>query len=48
MKELGARDVPSLYATKKCQTLIEDLVGQPMEKVTARSSNIFISIISPK
>ncbi|KAG1874861.1 hypothetical protein F4604DRAFT_1924992 [Suillus subluteus] len=40
-KELGARDVPSLYATKKCQTLVEDLVGQPTEKVTARSRNTF-------
>ncbi|KAG2046047.1 hypothetical protein BDR06DRAFT_843849, partial [Suillus hirtellus] len=41
VKELGARDVPSLYATKKCQTLVKDLVGQPTEKVTARSGNIF-------
>ncbi|KAG0693799.1 hypothetical protein DFH29DRAFT_774696, partial [Suillus ampliporus] len=40
-KELGARDVPSLYATKKCQTFVEDLVGQPTEKVAARSGNTF-------
>ncbi|KAG2752138.1 hypothetical protein P692DRAFT_201687974, partial [Suillus brevipes Sb2] len=40
-RELGAQNVPSLDATKKCQLFIEDLVGQPTEKVTARSGNIF-------
>ncbi|KAG2104655.1 uncharacterized protein F5147DRAFT_746517 [Suillus discolor] len=33
-KQLGAKNVPSLDATKKCQLFIEDLV-------TARSGNIF-------
>lgn len=40
-KELGARNVPSLYAIKKCQKFVEDLLGQPTEKVTARSGNTF-------
>lgn len=40
-RELGAQNVPSLDATKKCQLFIEDLIGQPTEKVTARSGNIF-------
>ncbi|KAG1753908.1 uncharacterized protein EDB91DRAFT_1043935, partial [Suillus paluster] len=40
-KELGARDVPSLYAIKKSQAFVEDTVGQPTEKVSARSGNIF-------
>ncbi|KAG1819450.1 hypothetical protein EV424DRAFT_1472622 [Suillus variegatus] len=40
-KQLGAKNVPSPNATKKCQLFIEDLVGRPTEKVTARSGNIF-------
>ncbi|KAG2063878.1 hypothetical protein BDR04DRAFT_1130971 [Suillus decipiens] len=40
-KELGARNVPSLYAIKKCQKFVEDFLGQPTEKVTARSGNTF-------
>ncbi|KAG2099140.1 hypothetical protein BD769DRAFT_1631222 [Suillus cothurnatus] len=40
-KELGARDVPSLYALNRSQETIQKLVGDPTEKVTARSGNIF-------
>ncbi|KAG1832128.1 hypothetical protein EV424DRAFT_1313330, partial [Suillus variegatus] len=40
-KQLGAKNVPSLDGTKKCQLFIEDLVGRPTEKVTAQSGNIF-------
>ncbi|KAG2156935.1 uncharacterized protein EDB93DRAFT_1247115 [Suillus bovinus] len=40
-KELGARDVPSLYALNHFQETIQTLVGNPTEKVTARSGNIF-------
>ncbi|KAG1792534.1 uncharacterized protein BJ212DRAFT_1490639 [Suillus subaureus] len=35
-RELGTQNVPSLNATKKCQLFVEDLVGQPTEKVTAQ------------
>ncbi|KAG1762178.1 hypothetical protein EDD22DRAFT_743588, partial [Suillus occidentalis] len=40
-KELGAQNVPSLYAIKKCQKFVKDLLGQPTEKVTAQSGNTF-------
>jgi hypothetical protein len=40
-KELGARDVPSLYALNRSQETIQKLVSDPTEKVTARSGNIF-------
>ncbi|KAG1879856.1 hypothetical protein F4604DRAFT_1923063 [Suillus subluteus] len=40
-KELGARDVPSFGAVKKVQKHINRLVGDPTEKVTARSGDIF-------
>ncbi|KAG1726440.1 uncharacterized protein EDB91DRAFT_1254343 [Suillus paluster] len=37
----GGTRIWYMTATKKCQTFIEDLVGQPTEKVTARSGNVF-------
>ncbi|KAH7919605.1 hypothetical protein BV22DRAFT_968262, partial [Leucogyrophana mollusca] len=40
-KELGARDVPSLSALKACHSKLESLVGNPTEKVTARTGDIF-------
>ncbi|KAH9949290.1 hypothetical protein B0H21DRAFT_889914 [Amylocystis lapponica] len=40
-KELGACDVPSLGAVKRCQEHIRDLVGNPTEKVESRSGTIF-------
>ncbi|KAG1873405.1 hypothetical protein C8R48DRAFT_594331, partial [Suillus tomentosus] len=40
-KELGAHDVPSLYALNRSQETIQKLVGDPTEKVTACSGNIF-------
>ncbi|KAG1779722.1 hypothetical protein EV702DRAFT_944948, partial [Suillus placidus] len=40
-KELGARDVPSLYALNRCQESVQTLVGNPTEKITAHSGNIF-------
>ncbi|KIK34743.1 hypothetical protein CY34DRAFT_66346, partial [Suillus luteus UH-Slu-Lm8-n1] len=40
-KELGARDVPSLYAWNRSQQTIQALVGDLTEKVTAHLGNIF-------
>ncbi|KAI0040147.1 hypothetical protein FA95DRAFT_1464700, partial [Auriscalpium vulgare] len=40
-RELRAPDVPTLDAIKKCQQRIETLIGDPTEKVTAQSGNIF-------
>ncbi|KAG2064483.1 hypothetical protein BDR04DRAFT_1162485 [Suillus decipiens] len=40
-KELGARDVPSFDTVKKVQKHIDHLIGDPTEKVTARSGDIF-------
>jgi hypothetical protein len=40
-QQLGARDVPSLGAIKKSQKYLDSLVGDPTEKVTARSGNVF-------
>ncbi|KAG1855245.1 hypothetical protein F4604DRAFT_2042442 [Suillus subluteus] len=41
VKELGARDLPTLGAIKKLHTGLEDLVGDPTEKVTSQSGNVF-------
>ncbi|KAG1737140.1 uncharacterized protein EDB91DRAFT_1083172 [Suillus paluster] len=41
VQELGARDVPSLGAIKKSHMYLDTLVGDPTEKVTARSGNVF-------
>ncbi|KAG1735638.1 uncharacterized protein EDB91DRAFT_1250472 [Suillus paluster] len=40
-RELGACDVPSLYALNRVQESVRTLVGNPTEKITARSGNIF-------
>ncbi|KAG1723899.1 hypothetical protein EDB19DRAFT_1915867 [Suillus lakei] len=40
-KELGAHDVPSLYTLNRLQDSVRTLVGNPTEKITARSGNIF-------
>jgi hypothetical protein len=40
-KELGVRSLPSLGAMKKCQSHLQDLVGDPTEKVTSHSGNTF-------
>ncbi|KAG2099448.1 hypothetical protein BD769DRAFT_1329595, partial [Suillus cothurnatus] len=40
-KELGALDVPSLYALNRFQETVKTLVRNPTEKVTACSGNIF-------
>ncbi|KAG1736269.1 hypothetical protein EDD22DRAFT_745936, partial [Suillus occidentalis] len=40
-QQLGARDVPSLGAIKKSQKYLDSLVGDPTEKVTAHSGNVF-------
>ncbi|KAG1741897.1 uncharacterized protein EDB91DRAFT_1010901, partial [Suillus paluster] len=40
-KELGIRNLPSLGAMKKCQSHLQDLVGDPTEKVTSHSRNTF-------
>ncbi|KAG2147895.1 uncharacterized protein EDB93DRAFT_1059045, partial [Suillus bovinus] len=40
-RELGARDVPSFGAIKKVQKHIDCLIGDPTEKVSARSGDIF-------
>ncbi|KAG2097248.1 uncharacterized protein F5147DRAFT_747487 [Suillus discolor] len=38
---LGATGVPSLHSLRKAQDRIKELVGNPTEKVTAASGNIF-------
>ncbi|KAG2122908.1 hypothetical protein DEU56DRAFT_697074, partial [Suillus clintonianus] len=40
-REIGARDVPSLYALNRVQESVRTLVGNPTEKITAPSGNIF-------
>ncbi len=40
-KELGAKNVPSLYAIKKCQDQIRKLVGPSTERVVSRSGTVF-------
>ncbi|KAG1837184.1 hypothetical protein DFJ58DRAFT_669093 [Suillus subalutaceus] len=40
-RQLGAQDVPSLGAIKKSHKYLDNLVGDPTEKVMARSGNIF-------
>lgn len=39
--KLGATNVPSLYAIKKCQSEIIKLVGDPTERVVSKSGTIF-------
>ncbi|KAI6017560.1 hypothetical protein BKA83DRAFT_4015195, partial [Pisolithus microcarpus] len=40
-KELGARDVPSLYSLNSCHEEIKKLIGDPMKKVISASGNVF-------
>lgn len=40
-KELGARDVPSLYALKQHHKYLQDVVGDPTRKVVSPFGNIF-------
>jgi len=40
-KELGAPEVPSMYAMKKTQECIMNLLGAPTEKVTMASGSMF-------
>ncbi|KAG1833932.1 hypothetical protein EV424DRAFT_1310764 [Suillus variegatus] len=40
-KELGAHDVPSLYALNQLQESVRMLVSNPTEKITAHLGNIF-------
>ena len=40
-RELGAWDVPSLHALHKCQEKIRNHVGNPTQKVTTPSGNVF-------
>ncbi|KAI6008572.1 hypothetical protein EDC04DRAFT_2907009 [Pisolithus marmoratus] len=40
-KELGAPEVPSMYAVKKTQERFMRLLGTPTEKVTTASGNVF-------
>lgn len=40
-KKLGARDVLSASAVKKCQERIKMLVGNPIEKVESNSGTVF-------
>ncbi|KIJ12956.1 hypothetical protein PAXINDRAFT_14320 [Paxillus involutus ATCC 200175] len=40
-RELGAPEVPSLYAVKKTQERIQKLLGDPMEQVKTVSGNTF-------
>lgn len=38
---LKAPNVPTLHALKKCQSHIQQLVGNPTEKVTSLNGNVF-------
>jgi len=40
-REIGMKDVPSLYSIKKWQEKIEKNVGHPTEKVTSLAGNVF-------
>ncbi|KAF8840947.1 hypothetical protein BDN67DRAFT_1048545, partial [Paxillus ammoniavirescens] len=40
-KELGARDVPSLYALKQRQEQVKKIVGDPTEKIISPFGNVF-------
>lgn len=40
-KEMGARDVPSLYGLDKFQDAALRSIGDPTEKVLASSGNVF-------
>ncbi|KIK24423.1 hypothetical protein PISMIDRAFT_98570, partial [Pisolithus microcarpus 441] len=40
-KELGARDVPSLYSLNSCHEEIKKLIGDPTKKVISASGNVF-------
>ncbi|KAF8546850.1 hypothetical protein OG21DRAFT_1399235, partial [Imleria badia] len=40
-KDLGAPEVPSMYAMKKAQECFMGLLGTPTEKITATSGNVF-------
>ena len=40
-KELGAKQVPSMYAIKRCQDRIRRLVGTSTERVVSRSGTVF-------
>ncbi|KAG2147837.1 uncharacterized protein EDB93DRAFT_1240557 [Suillus bovinus] len=40
-KELGVQSLPSLGAMKKCQSHLQDLMGDLTEKVTSHSGNVF-------
>ena len=40
-RELGARDVPTLYAVEKFQSLALEAVGNPTKRVQAESGNVF-------
>ncbi|KAI6021802.1 hypothetical protein BKA83DRAFT_4055361 [Pisolithus microcarpus] len=40
-KELGARDVPSLYSLNSCHEEIKKLIGDPTKKVVSASGNVF-------
>jgi hypothetical protein len=40
-REMGAQNVPTLYALRKCQDVIRSRVGNPTCKVTASSGNVF-------
>ena len=40
-REMGAENVPSLWALELWQKKIEERVGHPTEKVTSRLGNIF-------
>ncbi|KAG2148965.1 hypothetical protein DEU56DRAFT_729905 [Suillus clintonianus] len=39
--DLGAQNVPSLGSMKKCHTYLDNLVGNPTQKVTSRSGDVF-------
>lgn len=40
-KELGAANVPSLGAMKKCHNYLDELVGSPTQKMTSRAGDVF-------
>ena len=40
-RNLGAKEVPTLYAVEKFQKTALDMMGNPTERVRAESGNIF-------
>ncbi|KAG1819588.1 uncharacterized protein BJ212DRAFT_1208937, partial [Suillus subaureus] len=40
-KELGAANVPSIGVMKKCHNYLDELVGNPTQKMTSHAGDVF-------